>query len=166
MSDTKTVKIHKVVFSCLGTAVGKMRNDLTVKMVQPWSETYAMATDEGKYLGGEGTAPSPLALFVASLVGCIMTQIRSSAKRSSFPLNDLEVEAIVEWEAHQVENNFYQAMPKGFRLDIDIDSDAPFENVKKLLGAARKSCFIEQTLGCKNAIQHRLRNDAGVWIEI
>ncbi len=164
MSSTKTAKIHDVVFSCRGTAVGKMRNDLTVKMVKPWPETHVMATDEGKYLGGEGTAPPPLALFVASLVGCIMTQIRSSAKRWTFTLKDLTVEAIVKWEAHQSENDSYEAMPKGFRLDIDIDSDAPFEDVEKLLEVARKSCFIEQTLGCTNTIQHRLRNDAGEWV--
>ncbi len=166
MPNTKTAKVFEVIFSCLGKAVGKMRSDLTVKMVKPWSETHIMATDEGKYLGGEGTAPPPLALFVASLVGCIMTQLRSSAKRRSFPLKDLTVEAIVEWEAHQSENDYYQAMPKGFRLDIDIDSDAPFEDMKKLLETARESCFIEQTLGCTNAIQHRLRNNEGQWIDI
>lgn len=166
MSYTPNSKIHEVVFRCRGTAEGKMRNALAVTMEKPWTESHELATDEGKQLGGEGTAPPPLALFVASLVGCIMTQIRSIAKRQDFPLNKLNVEALVEWQAHQIGNNPYEAKPKGFCLDIDISCDAPLGEVKKLLEVARKSCFIEQTLGCTNTIRHRLRSNDSRWIDI
>ena len=166
MPNTEATTVHEVVFRCRGTAEGKMRNALAVEMEKPWAESYTLATDEGKYLGGEGTAPPPLALFVASLVGCVMTQIRSGAKRMAFPLKDLTVEAVVEWEARQTGNDPYEAMPKGFRLDIDVDSDAPFAEVKELLAAARKSCFIEQTLVRKNTVRHRLRGEDGGWIDL
>ncbi len=143
-----------------------MRSALSVRMEKPWSETYELATDESKRLGGEGTAPPPLALFVASLVGCLMTQIRSVAKQWTFGLEKLAVEALVEWEAEQIGNSPYTAMPKEISLQIDVSSDAPQGEVRKLIEDARKSCFIEQTLGCKNVIRHRLRSEDGGWIEI
>ncbi|MDQ7070709.1 MAG: hypothetical protein Q9M48_08230 [Rhodobacterales bacterium] len=40
-----------VEFTCSGTAVGKMRNELDVKMVTPMQESFAMATDEGAFHG-------------------------------------------------------------------------------------------------------------------
>ena len=70
-----------VEFTCSGKAVGKMRNELEVNMTKPTQESFVLATDEGSFHGGDATAPPPLALFVASLTGCIMTQIRAFSKR-------------------------------------------------------------------------------------
>ena len=64
-----------VVFHCTGVATGKMRADSDVRMVHPMEERFALATDEGRFHGGEGSAPLPLALFVGGLTGCLMTQI-------------------------------------------------------------------------------------------
>ncbi len=66
-----------VVFCCTGRAVGKMRNELDVRMTKPMEERFELATDEGPFHGGEASAPPPLALFIASLTGCLMTQIRA-----------------------------------------------------------------------------------------
>jgi len=74
----------QVQFNCHGAASGKMRNDLSVSMVQPLEESFELATDEGPFHGGDATAPPPLALFVGGLTGCIMTQVRAFSKR----LND------------------------------------------------------------------------------
>ena len=54
----------EVVFTCSGTAAGKMRNDLQVKMIEPMLEEFTLATDEGPFHGGDATAPPPLALFI------------------------------------------------------------------------------------------------------
>ena len=80
----------QVRFDCSGKAVGKMRNELSVLMKLPFQEgPFELATDEGSFHGGDATAPPPLALFVAGLTGCIMTQIRAFAKRLNVSLNDL-----------------------------------------------------------------------------
>jgi len=47
----------------------------------------------------------------------------------------------------------------------DIDSDAPLERQIALIHAARKGCFIEQTLGQGNRIAHKL-NAAKGWITV
>jgi uncharacterized OsmC-like protein len=158
-----TISQAVVQFNCTGTATGKMRNELDVRMVQPMEEHFTLATDEGPFHGGDATAPPPLALFVGSLTGCIMTQIRAFAKRMKVSLNDLKVETRVQWD-WQATPPVYQTAPKSFEIDVFIDSDDPPEKLRALVAAAKKGCFIEQTLGQANTIRHRIRED-GVWAE-
>ena len=122
-----------------------------------------MATDEGSFHGGDATAPPPLALFVAGLTGCIMTQIRAFAKRLKVTLIDLYVETRVIWD-WEAKGRVYETGPRSFEIDIFIESDDPIERQRELVAAAQKGCFIEQTLGKANAIRHRLKTKSG-WIE-
>lgn len=162
MTDFPKVPV-RVRFDCTGTATGKMRNDLDVRMVEPIKESFALATDEGRFHGGDATAPPPLALFVGGLTGCLMTQIRAFAKKLQVPLNDLRVETEVVWE-WQPMPPVYETAPRSFRIDVFIDSDAPVDRQRALVAAAKKGCFIEQTLGRSNEIKHRLRVEDG-WID-
>lgn len=158
-----TISRAVVRFDCTGTATGKMRNDLDVRMVSPMEEHFSLATDEGPFHGGDATAPPPLALFVGSLTGCIMTQIRAFAKRLDVPLDDLRVETRVEWD-WEATGRTYETAPKSFEIDVFIDSAAPRDRVEALVAAARRGCFIEQTLGRANTIRHRIRDGDG-WID-
>ena len=147
----------QVQFDCKGRATGKMRNELDVMMTQPFAEgPFALATDEGSFHGGEGSAPPPLALFVAGLTGCIMTQIRAFAKRLKVSLNGLNVETRVIWD-WEAKDKVYETAPHSFEIDIFIDSDDPMDKQLALIAAAQKGCFLEQTLGQKNTINHRLK---------
>ncbi len=56
-----------------------------------------------------------------------------------------------------VGRNPYKTEPIGFDLDIEIDTEASLDDQKKLINAAKKRCFIEQTLGQVNEIGHRLK---------
>ncbi|MFT4960446.1 MAG: putative OsmC-like protein [Paracoccaceae bacterium] len=153
-----------VQFNCTGTAVGKMRNELDVRMVKPMQERFEMATDEGPFHGGDATAPPPLALFVGGLTGCIMTQIRAFAKRMDVTLNDLKVETRVQWD-WAAKGRIYETAPKSFEIDIFIDSDDPLDKQTALVQAAKKGCFIEQTLGQSNTIAHKLKTADG-WVNV
>jgi uncharacterized OsmC-like protein len=164
-NDGTAVKRMAVRFDCTGTATGRMRNELDVRMVSPSEERFQLATDEGSFHGGEATAPPPLALFVGGLVGCIMTQIRAFAKRMRVPVDHLAVEARIEWEWQQEGREPYTTAPKGFALDITLDSSAPREDVRALIQAAKRGCFVEQTLGRANVITHRLKTPGG-WEEV
>ena len=154
----------KVIFKCKGKPVGKMRNELTVDMVSPLKETFELATDEGSFHGGDATAPPPLALFIASITGCIMTQIRAFSKRLKIQITDLNVEAKVTWNWKKVEK-IYETSPEKFEMDIYIDSSESIERVKTLVQAAKKGCFIEQTLSQKNTINHKLKIE-DKWIDL
>lgn len=150
-----------VVFTCAGKATGKMRNDLDIKMVEPMLESFTMATDEGPFHGGDASAPPPLALFIGGLTGCIMTQLRAFAKRMSVQIDDLEVDCkiIWQWTPH---GRIYETAPKSFEIDITLSSPNPVPEQMALIAAARKGCFVEQTLGRQNTIRHRLRTADGV----
>lgn len=155
----------QVRFDCHGRAVGKMRNDLTVNMVLPFEEgPFEMATDEGSFHGGDASAPPPLALFVAGLTGCIMTQIRAFAKRMGVKVTDLDVETRVTWD-WEAKGRIYETAPHSFEIDVLIDSDDDRGKVIDLINAAKKGCFIEQTLGRSNTIRHRLKTEDG-WLDI
>jgi len=149
-----------VVFTCAGQASGKMRNDLDIKMVEPMLETFTMATDEGSFHGGDATAPPPLALFIGGLSGCIMTQIRAFAKRMKVQIDDLQVDCKIVWQ-WTPKGAIYETAPKSFDIDISISSPNTIEEQLALIDAAKKGCFVEQTLGQSNTITHRLKTENG-----
>jgi len=154
-------KQFDVVFQGVGRASGKMRNDITVEWPM-MKERFELATDEGPFHGGDGTAPPPLALFTAALTGCLMTQIRAFSKRLKIGVGDVEVRARLHWQGRQRGAEPYVTAPVGFSLDVDLDSDVPLDDQKRLLEAARKGCFIEQTLAQGLIVDHRLK-DGGAW---
>ena len=162
MSDN--LKEFDVVFEGVGRASGKMRNDIAVEW-PTMKEKFELATDEGPFHGGDGTAPPPLALFTAALTGCLMTQIRAFAPRLGIELVDLTVSARLHWRGTQTGNEPYVTMPVGFDLDVDIDSPASATELENLITSAKKGCFIEQTLAQGLNVAHRLKID-GEWKEV
>jgi uncharacterized OsmC-like protein len=166
MSDdpNKGMTRAQVQFDCHGTATGKMRNELTCYMTQPFKEgPFEIASDEGPFHGGDATAPPPLALFVASLTGCIMTQMRAFAKRLGVTITDLHVDTRVIWD-WEARDRVYETAPKSFEIDVMLDSPDDDAAVRHLIDTAKKGCFLEQTLGVRNTIRHRLKTQTG-WVD-
>ena len=163
MSDAVSAKSFDLVFEGVGRTSGKMRNDISVKFVT-MDETFELATDEGSIHGGDSTAPPPLALFTAALTGCLMTQIRAFSKRMKIKVDSAEVSARLHWRAEQIDNEPYVSEPLGFALDVQINADCSVEQRVALLNAARKGCFIEQSLTLGTQISHRLKTDDG-WLD-
>lgn len=150
----------EVTFRCRGTATGKMRNDLNVEMTGPFHEQFALATDEGPFHGGDASAPPPLALFIGGLTGCLMTQIRAFAKRMNVQIDALDVDCEITWNWAKA-GRVYETAPKSLSIDVHLDSPNSVEDQLALIAAAKKGCFIEQTLGQSNVIHHRLKTAAG-----
>lgn len=153
MAETKK---FDVIFEGTGTASGKMRNDIHVEWPM-MKESFDLATDEGPFHGGDGTAPPPLALFTAALTGCLMTQIRAFAKRLKIDIGTVEVKARLHWKGEQEGNAPYVTSPVGFHLDIDLDSAASGADQHRLILAAKQGCFIETTLMQGLAVGHRIK---------
>ena len=150
----------EVRFDGHGTATGKMRNELAVDMVRPMREHVQLASDEGPFHGGDAPAPPLLARFVAGLTGCPMTRIRAFAKRMDVRIDRLQVHTSVvsDWaKAGPV----YETAPKRFDIDVGLDSPDPEARVVALIHAAKKGCFLEETLSRPNTLHHRLRTRDG-----
>lgn len=154
----QATKTFDVIFEGKGVATGKMRNDIAVEWPM-MKEKFELATDEGPFHGGDGTAPPPLALFTAALTGCLMTQIRAFAKRLDVETRGVEVSARLHWQGEQIGNDPYVTAPVSFSLDVDIDSDASEADLRGLLDAAKKGCFLEQSLAKGVIVGHRLKLD-------
>jgi uncharacterized OsmC-like protein len=134
---------------------GSMRNDIDV-IFESMDERFQLATDEGAFHGGKGTAPPPLALFTASLCGCVMTQIKAFGKKLNIQVNEIKIDATMEWNGTITDEGPYLAECKGYNLDIDIISNETLDRKKKLLNAAIKGCFIEASLK-PGLVKHRLK---------
>ena len=156
-------KSFTLKFTGNATNKGSMRNDIDVSF-ESMNETFKLATDEGAFHGGKGTAPPPLALFTASLCGCIMTQIKAFGKKLKIEVNEIKIDASMEWLGEVLEEGPYKASCHGYNLDIDIISEEPIKRKKKLLEAAINGCFIEASLK-PGIVKHRLK-DKENWLSI
>ena len=94
-----------------------------------------------------------------------MTQMRAFAKRLRVPVDNVEIHARLHWEAEQVGREPYVGAPVGFHLDIEVESEASTDDVKRVIAAARKGCFVETTLERTNEITHRLKVGDD-WVDI
>ena len=164
MADNRKEHEFEILFEAEGRSVGKMRSEITVS--RPGSrETYEMATDEGDFHGGDGTAPPPLAYFATGFTACLMTQIRAFAKRLNIPINGVVVKGHYRWIGRQTGREPYVGSPGGFSFDIDVDSEASTEDLVRLIEAAKKGCFIDQTMAVANDVGHRLKVGDD-WVEV
>lgn len=149
-----------VAFEIEGSSSGKMRNDFSVTMVSPTKGTYQLATDEGPMHGGEDTAPPPLALFLAGLCGCLMTQVRAFGKRLGVPVTAVSVRGNADWLAHLTGRGPYTAESKDVGMEIHIDSPATDGEVRELIEAAIGGCFIESMLRNPPKVRHTVTHGA------
>lgn len=148
--------LFNVHFTAEGVCVGKLRNEVTLTAHEPFQVERMLATDEGKFQGGEDTAPTPLEFFLTGLVGCLMTQVRVFSKRLKVEVDDVKICCRAKWEAYPDQVGPYQGRPAGFEIDVDITSEAEPARVAELVSAARRGCFVEQTLSQANEISHNL----------
>lgn len=156
-------KSFNLIFKGNAINTGSMRNDIDV-IFESMDERFQLATDEGAFHGGKGTAPPPLALFTASLCGCVMTQIKAFGKKLNIQVSEIKIDATMEWNGTITDEGPYLAECKGYNLDIDIISNETLGRKKKLLNAAIKGCFIEASLK-PGLVKHRLKNKDN-WISV
>ncbi|MEE2745899.1 MAG: OsmC family protein [Pseudomonadota bacterium] len=158
MTDKNQIRTFNVTYELYGRSVGKMRNEVNGRQIEPSIEPeFNMASDEAGFHGGEGSAPLPLAYFCTGLVTCLMTQIRAFAKRLRINLDGVDVDAVIKWQASSEGGNPYEATPVQFLLDVDMKTNASLEDQTRLLEAAKKGCFIEATLANPIPVNHRIK---------
>ena len=63
----RPVQKRDLVITADARAVVNMQKEARVSVVQPPGDTFEIASDEGAYLGGDNTAPPPLAYFSSAL---------------------------------------------------------------------------------------------------
>jgi uncharacterized OsmC-like protein len=163
MMEPDTISRFDVIFDAEGVNRSKFRNDVTVHLRAPNAVSYALPTDEGGIHGGEGSAPYPLAYFTSALTACVMTQIRAFAKRLKIPVGEFSVRIRCHWEARQTGNAPYESAPLSFTMKIDLGDDISESDKCRLVAAARKGCFVEQSLK-PGLVKHSIRVGS-LWVD-
>jgi uncharacterized OsmC-like protein len=164
MAETLAKSRFEVIFDAEGVNNAKFRNDVKVHLRGPHAVSYDLPTDEGGIHGGDGTAPYPLAYFTSGLTACVMTQIRAFSKRLGIPVGRFSVRTRCHWQAQQSGNQPYESAPIAFTMDVDIEGDASEADKRRLLAAAEKGCFVEQSLK-PGLVKHRLKI-GDRWVEV
>lgn len=157
-------KAHSAVITLEGVSSGKRRNDVRVRMAEPWQRPdWDLATDEPPAIGGEETAPLPLCYFATGVATCFMTQMRNFARARNVQVDALEVGGHFEWKfiPGPTPREPYTAGPGEVRLDIELGSPAPLSDQLALIKAAAQGCFAEAMLVIP--VLHRLRS-GDAWI--
>jgi organic hydroperoxide reductase OsmC/OhrA len=151
-----------VVFELSGKASGKRRNNVQVGMLEPKSLLmWDLSSDEAPFHGGDESAPEPLGLFVAGVVTCFMTQMRTFARQCGVSVTGLSTKARFEWYARREGQAPYTAHAGQFNLDVKFDTEAPLQAQKELIRVAARACFAEQVLS--TPVKHRLWH-GGEWV--
>lgn len=163
MSDAAVKSSFDVIFDAEGVNSAKFRNDVSVHLRGAYAVSYELPTDEGGIHGGDGSAPYPLAYFSSALTACVMTQIRAFSRRLGVPVERFTVDTRCHWKAHQTGSEPYISSPVAFTVDVDMQGDVPDADKLRVLAAAEKGCFIEQSLK-PGLVKHRLKSGDS-WID-
>ena len=150
---------HAVIFTLDAVSSGKRRNDVRVRMTQPWQRPdWDLASDEPPAIGGEETAPMPLGIFATGIATCFMTQVRNCSRPRGVRVDGLSVEGRFEWKFNPGPSprDPYTAEPGLIRLDIDIDTPSPLDDQRALIATAARACFAEAMLSVP--VIHRLKS--------
>jgi uncharacterized OsmC-like protein len=164
MNTVEPTMRFEVIFDAEGKNTSKFRNEITVHKRLSHPDTVELPTDEGPGHGGDGTAPYPLAYFASALTACVMTQLRAFSRRLEIPLTEFSVNTRCHWEARQQGRRPYESAPLGFTLDIDLGGQASQADKQRLIAAAAKGCFVEQSLK-PGLVKHRLKVGED-WVEV
>jgi uncharacterized OsmC-like protein len=164
MDTAEAVRRFEVIFDAAGRNTAKFRNEIVVHKRLTHPVSVELPTDEGPGHGGDGAAPYPLAYFASGLTACVMTQLRAFSRRLGIPLGEFTVNARCHWQGRQRGREPYESAPVAFTLDIDLGDGASEEDRRRLIAAAAKGCFIEQSLK-PGLVKHRLKVSGG-WVEV
>jgi uncharacterized OsmC-like protein len=164
MDTVEPTTRFEVIFDAEGRNHAKFRNEITVHKRLSHPVSVELPTDEGPGHGGDGTAPYPLAYFASGLTACVMTQLRAFSRRLEIQLADFSVNTRCHWEAQQHGRAPYESAPIAFTIDIDLGGGASEVDKRRLIEAAAKGCFIEQSLKA-GIVKHRLKVGDN-WVEV
>ena len=166
MADRDDIHRFDVIWDAETQTTDRLRTETRLRQASIGDHPeFTVVTDEFGYPhGGDQTAPSPLAYFAVALNTCLTTQIRAFAKKLRIDIDGVHINARCHWEATAQGRAPYVGAPIAFNLDVDIDSDAKPDDLRRLLDAAKQGCFVEQTLARPNVVSHRLKLGAD-WVD-
>jgi len=108
---------------------------------------FSVNCDEGPRLGGEDSAPPPLAYMGMALGFCLLTQVARYSAALKVPVDHAAVQVTGTYHVEgSVLQETVQASCEGFHQRLTITSPAPSIDVAKLIRIAEAGCFVNAAL--------------------
>lgn len=106
---------------------------------------FTIETDQPRKAGGDGAAPSPFDLFVASLGTCAGFYVLRFCQERDIPMDGIQVSL-------GMERNPQTRMIERIDIDIDLPQEFPEKYVKTVVGAANQ-CTVKKHLAAPPEIR-------------
>jgi ribosomal protein S12 methylthiotransferase accessory factor len=106
------------------------------KRVNAQINGWSIATDQAPRSGGEGSAPEPYMLFLASLGTCAGIYVLGFCQSRELPTDGLRITQHLEWEGHKLSK---------VRFDIHLPEGFP-EKYRDAVVRAAEMCAVKRTL--------------------
>ena len=106
---------------------------------------HQIKTDQSPQGGGEGSAPTPFQLFLASLGTCAGYYVLGFCRQRDIPVDDIRL-----YQRHQVDKT--TGMVKGIEVVIDLPDDFPEQYVEAVKRSASQ-CAVKKHLADPPAIE-------------
>ncbi len=104
--------------------------------VEATFDGYTVLTDQPPYAGGDGSAPSPFALFFASIGTCVGYYVLSFCRQRDIPTDQISVHL-------QTETDPATRMISRVKMDIHLPPDFPQQYLRAVVNAA-EACAVKK----------------------
>lgn len=130
--------------------VGRHRKRARVSSPLPGGLSFEIHSDEGMVVvGGDESAPTPLAYFATGVGFCLMTHITGYLSQTQIDVRRLKIELrgnFMTSLGHLGSGGQGEGGCDGFETFVIIDSDAPPEQIKALVEICEQACIASQSL--------------------
>lgn len=99
---------------------------------------YTVATDQPSAGGGEGSAPTPFAVFLSSLGTCAGIYVLGFCRSRNLPVEDIRI-------IERIHSNPYTGLVDSVDLEIQVPPDFPDKYYSALIRSAEQ-CKVKQQM--------------------
>jgi uncharacterized OsmC-like protein len=103
--------------------------------------------DEAEFLGGDGTAPNPLAYFVASIGFCLLTQLTRACALEDLAVESMEMDVRASFpleSKYGIDDT--SAACEQVTYTVDVKGDVDPERLRSALEWAESVCHVVRSL--------------------
>lgn len=106
---------------------------------------YVIATDQPESLGGEGGAPAPFDLFLASIATCAGIYVLGFCQARGLPTEGLSVRQSVAYDAES-------HLPRHVKLEVVLPPGFP-EKYRGAIVRAAENCKVKKTIAAQPSFE-------------
>ncbi|ACI19386.1 OsmC family protein [Dictyoglomus thermophilum] len=130
-----------VTFKAKGQWKGNLKVEVDIR------NKFTINMDEPPSLGGEDTAPNPVEVVLAALIGCLGIVIPVVAKEKNIPLNSIEIETEGDLDPRGFMGDpTVRAGYQEVRAKVKINAPVEREKIEELMKEVERRCPVSDII--------------------